>query len=411
MVRFYTQSKLCQILICRRAISMDHLRLHPLFEALPHEVQSIKTLEDVKQFRQDTWQWDALHQGRCTTSQAEAALGFLEPKTAALLEIPRSLRNKNRSHEAYNRLQQPALRTIHDMVTNLIENETFDFTQSRDKHQEDQGVWQKMNNHHSADNADTRPQYYYLQKKYPFAARYIPTLTRDELYKRKQRIEKRPYRSSLQARMSWGTAQEPTAILTALNYLYNNVDSNIKVEEVGMCGASIQTETDLLIGASPDAVIRYPNGTLEALEVKNHCPFISFSGKNKKFSIRHFELEGTVPNVYIPQLMMEMYCLGNACQSGLMVRQTATNGAIILRIHRNDTWLNEMMYWLQEFYSRYVLPQKPPEDNFFWNEPRYQQFIQSTKNDIQIDVVDTIPHSSIQRVLSSNKEFLPLFLD
>ena len=297
------------------------------------------------------------------------------------------------------------------MYTNLIDNDPLDFRLASEKINEQQSIWQKMNNEHTTDTADNRPQYYYFQKKYPFAARYMPTLTKDELYKRKQRIVKQPYRSSLQARMSWGTAQEPTAILTALNYLYNNVDSNIKVEEVGMCGASIQTDTDLLIGASPDAVIRYPNGTLEALEVKNHCPFISFSGKSKKFSIRHFDLQGTVPNVYIPQLMMEMYCLGSACQSGLMVRQTATNGAILLRIHRNDAWLNEMMYWLQEFYSRYVIPHKPPEDNFFWNESRYQKFLQSTKNDIKIDVVATIPHSSIQRVLSSNKEFLPLFLD
>ena len=167
-----------------------------------------------------------------------------------------------------------------------------------------------------------------FKKKYPFAARYTPTLSKDELYKSKQRVVKKPYRSSLQARMSWGTSQEPTPILTALNYLYNNVDSNIKVEEVGMCGASIQTDIDVLIGATPDAVIRYPNGIFEALEVKNHYSFISFSERNNKFGIRHFDLEGTVPNVYPPQLMMKMYCLGSSYQSGLMVRQTARNDAI-----------------------------------------------------------------------------------
>ncbi|KAI2503284.1 hypothetical protein MHU86_11114 [Fragilaria crotonensis] len=73
-----------------RAISMDHLRMHPKFDALPAHVGKLDCLEDVRNFRQDSWQWDALHAGRCTTSQASAALGFLEPEAAAVLQIPKS---------------------------------------------------------------------------------------------------------------------------------------------------------------------------------------------------------------------------------------------------------------------------------------------------------------------------------
>ncbi len=63
-----------------RAISMSHLRSHPNFQPLPPPsmIQSLSTREHVRYFRQDSWQWDYLHVGRCTTSQCSAALGFLE---------------------------------------------------------------------------------------------------------------------------------------------------------------------------------------------------------------------------------------------------------------------------------------------------------------------------------------------
>ena len=66
-----------------RAISMSHLRSHPNFQPLPPPsmIHSIPTREHVRYFRQDSWQWDYLHVGRCTTSQCSAALGFLEVST------------------------------------------------------------------------------------------------------------------------------------------------------------------------------------------------------------------------------------------------------------------------------------------------------------------------------------------
>jgi hypothetical protein len=72
-----------------RAISAADLRQHPLYRPLPevvlqHDAQSLQL------FRQDSWQWDALHLGRMTTSKASACLGFYEvgasaPSTPALL--------------------------------------------------------------------------------------------------------------------------------------------------------------------------------------------------------------------------------------------------------------------------------------------------------------------------------------
>jgi len=204
-----------------------------------------------------------------------------------------------------------------------------------------------------------------------------------------------------------------------------------------MCGAGLELnqttynrndehmpqQLNLLLGASPDAVVRYPNGTLEALEVKNHCPFVNArrrrtntTNKNTDddFVIRNMDLTPSVPAAYIPQLMMEMLCLGPACSSVLMVRQTATNGAVILRLRRDDHWLQEMIYWLQRFVSDYVNTGQSPPSDFFWQDERYKKFIQYTKQigNTHVELVDYVKHSSIQRVLASNKnEMLPLFLD
>ena len=44
---------------------MEHLREHPKFIPLPkpETIQQINNIEDVRKFRQDSWQWDALHAG------------------------------------------------------------------------------------------------------------------------------------------------------------------------------------------------------------------------------------------------------------------------------------------------------------------------------------------------------------
>ena len=43
-----------------RSIPMDHLRMHPSFVALPEvpEFSKLETLEDVRYFRQESWQWE-----------------------------------------------------------------------------------------------------------------------------------------------------------------------------------------------------------------------------------------------------------------------------------------------------------------------------------------------------------------
>ena len=57
---------------------------------MPDDVYA-SNAEEYSLFRQDSWQWGALHAGRLTTARAAACLGFYELDSAKVLKVPRSL--------------------------------------------------------------------------------------------------------------------------------------------------------------------------------------------------------------------------------------------------------------------------------------------------------------------------------
>lgn len=261
-----------------------------------------------------------------------------------------------------------------------------------------------------------------------FVAEYRHQLSKDDILHRLKLVKHKAKGEYLDAkiRMIWGNTQESTSLLTALNY-FASLEEGVTLKEVGMCGAGLslnhtEIESSLLIGASPDAVICYPDGRKEALEVKNHCPFFSNRGRKrhggrvKRFSIgdRPFYNKHLVFTQYVSQLQLEMLCLGEECKSAVMVRQTATQGAMVLRMHRDDSWINEMLYWLHRFQRDYVETKTPPPSDFFYNatDPkdrrRYSDFLNRTM-EIRDGVEDVayIPHDNIQRGAAN----MPFFLD
>lgn len=430
-----------------RSISMEHMRKHPQFDPLPPQIDTLAKMEDVKNFRQDSWQWDALHRGRCTTSQVSAALGFLEPSAATALSIPKSWQRG--AMGAYFRLrdeQEEAMNTLEEMQDFLLANDYYDDDDDDDDDSSD--------NDDEGNTAGANKQVWSqggLSDNFPFAAKYLVKMTPEERTRRLRRLASDKRLSTLSTKMSWGNAQEPTSLLTALNYFWKT-DPDVRLEEVGMCGAGLFDNSDgsqnsgpqqkpypklPALGASPDALIRYPNGTKEVLEVKNHCPFYSTkqgrrNSPEEGFAVKSFPFsEPHLPPLYVPQLMMEMLCVSgrtstegdddgkkqdDTCNSAVMVRQTATTGALVIRLQRNDEWIDEMLYWLQEFQVRFVEPGVPPPTNFFWNDEdtkdRYRAFVEQTKEvAASVEKLDHVPHRSIQRMQGTNPNTTCLFLD
>lgn len=472
-----------------RAIPLSHLRSHPNFRPLPPPsmIRRLPTREHVRYFRQDSWQWDYLHRGRCTTSQTAAALGFLEDKAASYLDIPKSLRRGGagaweRLRETSGEEENESLETLErTLCEERQRSSAFGEDDGDDGDDEDIRMWRPGAREmektwmpaHRLRNSPFR------KSPFPFAAKYLPNLTHEELCRRKSHLEQTQHAPSpMSVRMQWGNSQEATSILTALNH-FCSVDDATTIREVGMCGASFDDEVlanstlnGVKIGASPDALICHGNGIVEVLEVKNHCPFVwnrvpqsaqqqrnvarrkksVRSGKKKgdrrrkkgpadggeydeqeedytedytpkHYLIRDFTLESRVPAAYIPQLMMEMLCVGDECKSAVMVRQTATKGAILLRLQRDEEWIDDMKYYLGKFQSEYVTTGRVPDDNFFWNDDadsRYRRFLRRTKElSDGVEVVAFIDHGQIQRMVlersfggdATMSHHIPLFLD
>jgi len=391
---------------------MEHLRLHPLFIKLPppQSIVALDSLEDVRMFSQDSWQWDALHEGRCTTSKAAAALGLLEPKAGHALNIPASWRRGGKA--AYYRLREKPLCTLEEINDVLCKGDVFG------------GPW---HSHHLDEKGPVWvvPTARRDGTLFPFAAKYLMKVTPEERSHRRKQAEQ--YASTallMSVRMSWGSAQEATSLLTALNYFWRR-DPGVRIKEAGMCGAGLSSNQtgSVLVGASPDGILCHSNGTIEALEVKNHCPFVPASYMDEddtsspNYAVRQMPFrDPTVPPLYVPQMMMEMLCIGPECHSAVMVRQTATNGAVIMRMYRDDEWIEEMMYWLNHFQQDFVDKEIVPPTDFFWDDnddsERYKRFVEwTTELSAKVEVLDLVKHHEIQRVVATSRNITSLFLD
>jgi hypothetical protein len=425
-----------------RSIPIEHLRHHPQFRPLPlpETITRLESMEDVRFFRQESWQWDALHEGRCTTSQAVAALGFLEAKAGDRLGVPKGLRRGGRG--AYHRLRQPALRSLEEMNAKLCFNNNHNSNHEIDMQGTASGpsAQHKSRLSQSDNNSGVDNPFWSQIDGSPFAAKYMINFTKNERQQRRKLtaayLQSRPG-IEWSIRMIWGNAQESTALLTALNYFWK-LDSNVTLEEVGMCGAgltfnktsSLNSVPGLIIGATPDAILRHSDGRIEALEVKNHCPFIpnvmsqdgagrtvASGGHRFRIGWQEFGTKSVLPN-YIPQLMMEMLSVGNECRSAIMVRQSATSGSLVMRMHRDDEWIEEMLYWLQRFYTDFVLREVVPPQNFFFesgharDRARYVRFLDWTKRiESQVELLCHVPSEEVQRTIGTFSESTNFFLD
>ena len=193
-----------------RAIDMDDLRLHPLYHPLPHPSSVLAlTPTDFALFRQDSWQWDALHQGRLTTSKAAACLGMYEDKAGKSMMTPKGLLSHSRVLSAYEALLE---RAPDDW--SFLNKDHKPTTTAPSKHPHSAQVWRK-----ASVRGNKPPKFIYTH--------HTPT---------EPKPVSRRYTASnpSSARLMWGSAQESTAILAVLNYLATLPSQGSYVSEVGL---------------------------------------------------------------------------------------------------------------------------------------------------------------------------------
>ena len=220
-----------------------------------------------------------------------------------------------------------------------------------------------------------------------------------EFAKSESRRSGTSHRRARGARMAWGSVHEATAVLTALNHFHQSARDAL-VLECGMfpseglleSGRHVNNwehaqlklllrcrEDGLRLGASPDGILVHRgeeledasvNGdpsssstlVVEALEVKNHSPFVS-AGRGR-MAVRDRPPPAEVPPWYVPQLQLEMMMIGPHCRSAIFVRLSATQGACILRIPRDDEYIVLMLTRALIFHRRFVATGTKPHTNF-----------------------------------------------
>ena len=386
-----------------RAVSMEELRAHPYFLALPEPHTVFPTCAaDLRLYRQDSRQWWACHAGRVTTSACAPCLGLYEERAASLLGVPPSLRGRSKALGAHERLQEPPL-SEYAALPGYSEDagERLEAARREGTHT----VWQP---HAVGDKAASHSLLAYCAP--PAAARPAGG--------------EREYRNVGHIRMTWGSVQEATSLLTALNRF---VMQGATVEEAGLfaieaCETEAEAEAGIgtgtgaatrlplglpPIGASPDGVVRWPDGRVEPLEVKNHAPFATSRGRgnnnnrspNAAFEVRDPGPFGEVAVWHLPQLYLHMLCLGPSCRSCLFMSCSATRGANLFRVPRDDALMDAILHFVARFAREYGgAGAPPPPPDFFWGEPEYQALLDALKAvTAAVKRVEHIPNERIQR--------------
>lgn len=397
-----------------RSVSMQDLRLHPLYIPLPPpNTINITSVESLSLFRQDSLEWSLLHKGRLTTSKAAACLGLYEATAAELLNVPRSLTSHHRVLSAFYELQDEPI-DLNELKALSVES--LRKTEQIPRNKSSQRIWRENTN-----NTNSSFPYSYHPD-----IRFVKTV--------------RGISSASSARMSWGSAQEATSILAVINY-FASTNTSVKIKEVGLLPLEqvsetakdddtyglgiensqrikswIEEEKSLpALGASPDGIIDFDDGHCEILECKNSSPFIQMNSyKQSSLTINQKSLFNKgLGSWFIPQLMLEILCAGPTCTGAVLIQLSAISGAQIYRVERNNDYIALMLEWLKTFYVTYVTQNKEPKEDFHINNEsnesneKYLEFLKATKRiSDNCKVVCVIPQDSIQRSSLNTKYFL-----
>jgi len=208
--------------------------------------------------------------------------------------------------------------------------------------------------------------------------------------------------------MVWGSAQESTSLLTVVNYFSRK---GARVMEVGACAAEVHhcdtlgvTDPLPLLGASPDAVLCWPDGRLETVEIKNHCPF---HGDGETWYMNDRGPFHTVAPWYVPQVMLEMFAVGPTCMAGYLVSCSATKGVVVIKVQRDNAYIRLMLLLLSKFCAKYVSTGLEPPADFFCGDPDYSAFLNASdriSNAAKPEVV--IDHTFVQRAPNTEPFFV-----
>lgn len=246
-----------------RSVTMEAVRDHPSFEALPPVDQVALVDPQCYRFvRQDSALWRALHAGVLTSGTLNGALGFNEPTGVARLGLPRNFISHRPLLCAYENLRLPQHRPLRAALP--IE-EAAEFNEAAMAAYNSRSLQRRVAEgaapHRERLNCSrgSRKKGGGGQRPRDSAATAVWAAREDAILRTARRLSSAGLSS---VRMAWGSAQEPASVLDLVSLF-----PDASVKEVGLCMVrqdAIPTEWGFPpgslppIGASPDAMLHHP---------------------------------------------------------------------------------------------------------------------------------------------------------
>lgn len=131
-----------------------------------------------------------------------------------------------------------------------------------------------------------------------------------------------------------------------------------------------------LLGASPDGLLVWGDGQCEVLEVKCHSPFVDDSGGALRLADGG-PLERLAP-WHVPQLQLEVLAAGPHCTGAVYVSLSATRGATVLFLPRDDAYTAQLLRLVAELHASYANRGLAPPPDFGGRHSEHGPFLERT---------------------------------
>lgn len=221
-------------------------------------------------------------------------------------------------------------------------------------------------------------------------------------------------------RLAWGRVHEATGLLALLNALHGQGRHSTRLLQCGVCtcdsswltGVSDAADRAVLpvLRATPDAVILH-DGAVRVVEVKCTAPFTAVRGGDFALNCESHvrgRAAGLVPPHIVPQVQLQMLCVGPRCDGAYVVHVTATRGCRIAFLPRDDDFIAAMLTRVAAFMRAYVHPGVQPREDFS-SDVYGKAFVDAcARAALRATLVANVPHEHVQRAAP---DFVPLLLE
>lgn len=443
-----------------RSVTLDQLRRHPWFH--PLTLPSGNPL-DARQAPQHGEHWNSFHYRRLTTSRLCAFIGFFHGSVARKLNVPRSMLGHESMVEAHKHLwasqlppplpardrnlvsligvdevMLPSPRVPDDTwqsvdtadekfafsLQEVVSGATTDELSTAHNESDARTLWGQvqeatgllavlnalLSRLPGADVAveATRDGLMLEVGLCPFEYVPMPAISRDSCM-----LRPTIKASSLVPATAPRSRRKRKARTSSISTAALSSPAPLAADPLPTAPAMLTPDDLPALGASPDAILAF-RGSAEvaAVEVKCVCPFVAEPSAPSGFTVHNRGQDPATRGVapwHVPQLQLEMLCVGPLCRIAYIIYLTALKGAAIFRVERDDAYIDSMLRVIAHLQREWVARRRvpPPDADLSASMPGYKQLVEASLCIASRAVmVKEIAQNRVQRTRSNGDFFI-----